>query len=148
MRTAFFSFLGALLFPILGALADDGRDRVPLVIERSSGEALTFQVEIADEPDERRQGLMFREEMASDHGMLFDFIRPQKIIMWMRNTPLPLDMIFADRTGRIVHIHEGAVPYSEATISSRRRARFVLEINAGVVDDLGIAIGDRLSLAE
>lgn len=117
---------------------------VPLEIVTTDGRTLTLQVELADSPEERRRGLMFRQEMAPDHGMLFDFGRTAMISMWMRNTVLPLDMVFANRKGRIVHIHEGAVPYSEEVISSRRRVYYVLELNAGIVAELGIAEGDRL----
>jgi len=146
-------FLPLLLLPLLLLLGMAGtipapavaqEVRVPLAIETADGARHVFQVELADEPEERQSGLMFRQEMARDHGMLFDFGRARKITMWMRNTPLPLDMIFADSDGRIVHIHENAVPYSEATISSRRRAKYTLEVNAGVARDLGLTPGDRL----
>jgi hypothetical protein len=129
--------------PVAQAPVDFGPP-VPLAIETSDGRSLAFMVELADSPDERGRGLMFRESMAPDHGMLFDFGRTAMISMWMRNTVLPLDMIFANRKGRIVHIHEGAVPYSEAVISSRRRAYYVLELNAGAVEANRLTVGDRL----
>lgn len=126
------------------ARADDGRERVPLTIETAAGARHVLQVEVADEAEERRVGLMHREEMARDQGMLFAFPRSQIIRMWMQNTILPLDMIFANSEGRIVHIHENAVPFSTAEINSRRRALYVLEVNAGVAEELDLAPGDHL----
>lgn len=121
------------------------QERVPLTIETAGGARHAFQVEIADDDGERSQGLMFRKEMAPDHGMLFVFERSTTIAMWMKNTPLPLDMLFISAEGRIVDLHERAVPFSLDTIASRRRARYVLEVNGGTVDRLGIAVGDRVS---
>ena len=124
--------------------AEDGRERVPLTIETTAGARHEFQVEVADEAEERRVGLMNREKMARDQGMLFAFTRPDIIRMWMKNTVLPLDMIFANGDGKIVHIHKNAVPFSTAEINSRRRALYVLEVNAGVAEELDLAPGDRL----
>lgn len=128
--------------PLLAQEIDFGPP-VELIIEGGE-ERHRFTVEIADEPQERARGLMFREEMARDAGMLFVFDRPRLIGMWMKNTPLPLDMLFADRAGRIVGIHENAIPFSTDVISAPRRALYVLELNAGVVHERGIAVGDRL----
>ncbi|MCR9177156.1 MAG: DUF192 domain-containing protein [Alphaproteobacteria bacterium] len=138
------ALLVAALAVLFAARAEDGRERVPLTVETADGARHVFQVEVADEPEERRVGLMHREEMARDEGMLFAFSRTEIIRMWMQNTILPLDMIFANREGRIVHIHENAVPFSTAEINSRRRALYVLEVNAGVAEALGLAPGDRL----
>lgn len=138
MRALFF------LFGVLFAFAASAQERLPLVIETASGARHGFQVEIADDDEERARGLMYRESMAPDEGMLFVFDRPTRIAMWMQNTPLPLDMLFLDRQGRIVDLHERAVPYSTDTIASRRRAKFVLEVVGGTVDRLGLARGDRV----
>jgi hypothetical protein len=81
--------------------------------------------------------------MAADHGMLFDFETPQPVVMWMRNTPLPLDMLFIDADGRIAGVAADTTPFSEAMIPSPRPVRFVLEVNAGTARRLGIAAGDR-----
>lgn len=121
------------------------QERVPLTIETAAGESHLFQVEVAESEAERSRGLMFREEMAADHGMLFVFERPTRIAMWMKNTPLPLDMLFIGNDGRIVDLHERAVPHSLDTITAGRRARYVLEVNGGTVDRLGLAIGDRVT---
>jgi hypothetical protein len=76
--------------------------------------------------------------------MLFDFKRDSPVAMWMRNTLIPLDMLFVDREGIVRHIHERAVPMSEAIISSEENVRAVLELNGGTVARLGLKKGDRL----
>ena len=121
------------------------QQRVPLTVETAAGVRHAFQVEIAATDPERNQGLMFRRELAPDHGMLFVFARTTRIAMWMKNTPLPLDMLFIADDGRIVDIHERAVPFSLDTIAAKRRARYVLEVNGGTVDRLGLAVGDKVS---
>ena len=103
-----------------------------------------FNIELAETDAQRGRGLMFRREMAADAGMLFDYARPQRVTMWMRNTILPLDMLFIDKTGRITRIAERTVPQSETLISSRRRVLGVLELNAGTAKRLGIKPGDRV----
>jgi hypothetical protein len=90
------------------------------------------------------QGLMFRQELAPDSGMLFDFKQPTLATMWMRNTLIPLDMLFVDTTGRIVNIHERAVPQSDAIISAAAPVRAVIELNGGTAARLGIKAGDRV----
>lgn len=87
---------------------------------------------------------MFRESMPQDHGMLFDFETEQPVAFWMKNTPLPLDMLFIDRTGTVVHIAKGTIPYSETPIPSTRPVRAVLELNAGTADRLGITSGAKV----
>jgi uncharacterized membrane protein (UPF0127 family) len=121
----------------------DGVHRETVVVETSRG-PVTFYAEIADDDAERARGLMFRREMARDHGMLFEFeaARPQSF--WMRNTHLSLDRIFIGADGRIVNIAENATPYSDAPIPSAGPAIGVLEINAGLSRELGIAAGDRV----
>ncbi|CDO61279.1 FIG007785: exported protein [Candidatus Phaeomarinobacter ectocarpi] len=115
-----------------------------LTIETSTG-VHGFTVELADTEERRRTGLMFREDLALDAGMLFDFETPRVITMWMRNTPLPLDMIFIDPNGRIISVAENTVPYSEAIVSSRYPASAVFEVNAGTAKRIGIKVGDRVS---
>lgn len=110
-----------------------------------TGEARhVFRVEIASTPAERERGLMFRRELAADAGMLFDFQRPQPVSFWMKNTLIPLDMLFVAADGRIVNIAERAVPGSLRPISSAEPVRAVLEVNGGTAHRLGIAPGDRL----
>nr|WP_255720558.1 DUF192 domain-containing protein [Acuticoccus kalidii] len=103
-----------------------------------------FTIEIADDPVERATGLMYREEMARDHGMLFDFGREGPRAFWMKNTPLPLDIIFTKADGTVVSIARNTTPFSTDSIPSEGDARFVFEVNAGVADAIGLAAGDRL----
>jgi uncharacterized protein len=117
--------------------------REPVTIETASG-PVTFQAEIADDEAERARGLMFRREMARDHGMLFTFETPGPQSFWMRNTHLSLDLIFIGPDGRVLNIAENATPYSDAPIPSAGAASGVLEINAGLAREMGIAPGDRV----
>ncbi|OWV82560.1 hypothetical protein ATY75_27465 [Rhizobium sp. N122] len=119
-------------------------DKEPLLIQTAAGKVLHFTVEIASTPDQRAYGLMFRKAMADDAGMIFDFDEPRRVTMWMENTILPLDMLFADETGTIRHIKEKAVPYSRDIIDSMGKVKYVVELNAGIVSKLGIKSGDRI----
>jgi uncharacterized protein len=103
-----------------------------------------FHIELAETPAQMEQGLMFRRELAPDAGMLFDFKQPTMATMWMRNTLIPLDMLFVDAMGRIVRIHERAVPLSVVPISAGAPVRAVIEVNGGTAARLGIKPGDRV----
>lgn len=104
----------------------------------------SFDIEVATNDAQRARGLMFRNEMAPDAGMLFLYRRDRVLTMWMANTYLPLDMLFIGADGRIVRVAENTIPLSRTTISSRNRARAVLELNAGTARRLGIRAGDRV----
>lgn len=121
----------------------DGRPAEELWIETPQGR-FRFTAEIADEPHERSQGLMFRETMPPTHGMLFDFGQTRIINMWMRNTPLSLDMVFLDRQGKVIRVAERTTPFSEAIITSGGPAAFVFEINGGVASLIGLKPGSRI----
>ena len=97
---------------------------------------------MADTDRERAYGLMFVKELAPDQGMLFLYSRPQRLAMWMRNTYVPLDMLFIDASLRIAHIVQRTIPLSTETINSLVPALSVLELNAGTVSKLGIKPGD------
>lgn len=114
-----------------------------LVIETRSG-AHPFTVEVAETPEQRERGLMFRETMAADRGMIFDYHRDVAISMWMKNTILPLDMVFISVDGTVFDVVKGAVPYSLDIIESGGMVRAVLEVNAGIVDRLDIRRGDKV----
>ncbi len=104
-----------------------------------------FSVEIADDPAERAQGLMFRETMARMTGMLFIYKKPEPLSFWMRNTLISLDLLFLDETGTVVTIHENAVPLDETPISGGQDPLLaVLEINGGMSRQLGITVGTQL----
>ncbi len=114
---------------------------------KTSAHTYTFTVEVPRNQQEMAQGLMFRKTMADDAGMLFIFSEPRSITMWMENTYLPLDMIFADAHGRIVDIVRDTTPLSRNIITSATQAMAVLEVKAGTVKKLGIQRGDTLKTA-
>ena len=103
-----------------------------------------FKVELAKTPAQMTQGLMFRTSLAPDAGMLFEYQQPTAATMWMRNTLIPLDMLFVDAQGRIVNIHERAVPQSLDLIAAAEPVRAVIELNGGTAARLGIEPGDRV----
>ena len=135
-----------LLTPFSGRAAGQGLvtfERSTLTIITKSGRH-NFDVELAISDRQQSQGLMFRRSLPANAGMLFDYKIPTSISMWMKNTFIPLDMIFIGADGRIINIVQRTVPQSEATISSRGRARAVLEVNGGTASGLGIKPGDRV----
>lgn len=111
---------------------------------RGPGGTQRFTVELADEGAERAQGLMFRETMPASAGMLFVYEAPQRASFWMKNTLIPLDMIFADEAGRVTRVHSDAVPGDTTPIDGGNGVRFVLEINGGLAKRLGIVPGAEL----
>lgn len=138
----------ALLLLLVGVPASPAQQlaRFPtgeLTIE-SANARHKFQVELATTPAQLEQGLMFRQSMAPDAGMLFDFQRPVPVSMWMKNTFIPLDMLFIDAQGRIINIAERTVPHSLEPVSAAAPARAVLELNGGTAARLGIRPGDRV----
>lgn len=115
-----------------------------LHIETAAGKSYRFRVEIAATVKQRAQGLMFRRRLAPDAGMLFDYGREVTVSMWMKNTLLPLDILFISSDGSIVNIAQRTVPGSLAPIPSARPVRGVLEINAGTSSRLGLRPGDKV----
>jgi uncharacterized membrane protein (UPF0127 family) len=104
-----------------------------------------FSVEMATTEQEKETGLMYRKELADGKGMLFDFSPEQEVSMWMKNTYIPLDMIFIRADGRILRIAENTEPLSTKIIPSRGLAKGVLEVIAGTAQKYGIAPGDRVA---
>ena len=117
---------------------------VPLIVHRG-GKRLAFRVELARTAQEQARGLMFRTAMGADEGMLFPFDPPRLASFWMRNTVIPLDLVFIGPDGRILNIAANAVPYDETPLSSAGPARAVLELNGGRAAQLGLAPGDRVT---
>ncbi len=111
---------------------------------RWEGGRESFAVELADEPSERSQGLMFRDSMDPAAGMLFVYERPGRAQFWMKNTLIPLDMIFADSTGRVTRVHSNAVPGDLTPIDGGDGVVYVLEVNGGLAAKLGIGPGAEL----
>ena len=103
-----------------------------------------FSIEVADDAAERAQGLMHREAMARNAGMLFIYDAPQSVAFWMRNTLIALDMLFIDATGLVTAIHENAIPLDETAIPGGTAVQFVLEVNAGMTALLGIDVGTEV----
>ncbi len=117
------------------------------VVTIASGDRThSFAIEIADEPNERSVGLMNRPFMAEDAGMLFIYPREQFASFWMKNTLIPLDMLFISNDGRILQVAREAVPLSLTPIRSTQKVRAVLEINGGLAERLGIDVGDTVTL--
>jgi uncharacterized membrane protein (UPF0127 family) len=112
-----------------------------IVIDTDHGPQ-TFQVEIASDDASREKGLMFRKTMEPDHGMLFDFKITEGVVFWMKNTVLPLDMIFIREDGTVSSVAPDATPYSTQEIPSAEPVRGVLELNAGRAAVLDIVPGD------
>lgn len=116
----------------------------PLEILTKTG-IRVFQVEFVQTEEQRRIGLMFRKELPDGEGMLFDFARPQPVAMWMRNTIVPLDMIFIRADGTIANIAKHTTPFSEQSVYAEGYVKGVLEVVAGTADRYGIAPGDKVS---
>lgn len=115
-----------------------------LVIVTRDGTRHRFRVEVARTPQQQTVGLMFRSSVPADGGMLFDWGAPRESSMWMRNTIVPLDMLFITQEGRVHRIAERTVPFSLAPIDSRGPVRATLELAAGTAERLGIRVGDRV----
>ncbi|MES2813955.1 MAG: DUF192 domain-containing protein [Pseudomonadota bacterium] len=111
---------------------------------RWEGGKESFSVEVADDGEERAQGLMFRTELAPASGMLFVYEMPRRVSFWMKNTLIPLDLVFADASGTVTRVHSGAVPGDLTPIDGGEGVQFVLEINAGLASKLGIGPGTLL----
>ena len=131
------AFVAQAAFP---ALAQDAGT----VTADIGGQTVSWSVEIADDGPERSKGLMFRRSLAPGTGMLFDFSVTRPVSMWMRNTYVPLDMIFICEDGTVANIGADTTPLSEATVSSDGPVRYVLEINAGRAAELSVVPGTRL----
>jgi uncharacterized membrane protein (UPF0127 family) len=114
-----------------------------LTIEAASGRH-AFMVEVARTVEERSQGLMYRRSLAPNRGMIFDFGAATDVGMWMRNTYIPLDMLFVRADGVIHRVQHDTVPFSEETISAGAPVRYVVELPAGTAKRLGIDRGDRV----
>lgn len=121
-----------------------GLEVIPLRVE-SLGGTHRFEVEVARTPEEQARGLMFRTELGPNEGMLFPRNPPDHASFWMKNTPLPLDIIFIGVDGRINNIAAMTTPYSLDSVWSEGLASGVLEIPAGRAAELGIAAGDKVT---
>lgn len=140
----FFCLFYITFSPLLVSAAEDRLPTTPLTIE-SQNKTHTFEVEVAKDRATQQKGLMFRQHMDRNAGMLFLMHdRPRRISMWMKNTYISLDMLFINKSGTIVDIAKRTTPLSESIIKSLQPSVAVLEINGGLSEELGIAVGDRL----
>ncbi len=103
-----------------------------------------FNVEVADDAAEQAKGLMFRESMSASAGMLFVYETPRQARFWMKNTLIPLDMLFVDSTGQVTRIAENTRPLDETPIDGGADVLMILEINGGMAKSLGISVGSQL----
>lgn len=140
MRRALGLMLGLVAGPALAA-PPCALDRVDI---RWPGGSESFSVEVADDSAERAQGLMFRDSMNPGAGMLFVYEGPRSVAFWMRNTQIPLDLIFADSIGRVTRVHSNAIPLDETRIDGGDAVQFVLEINGGLAKRMGLKPGAML----
>lgn len=134
-----------LLLPIVALLAacSTGSPRVEIATARGT---VTVTVEVAATDPSRQQGLMYRKDLAPQHGMLFLFDTEEEHAFWMKNTLIPLDMIFIAGDGRIVGIKDHTTPFSTAGVTVGTPSRYVLEIGGGEAARLGIKAGDHLTM--
>ena len=138
MRTAVAAALGLL------ALLVGCRERGPVAVIRGPGGAVEVSLEVAATPAERERGLMYRTSLAEGRGMLFVFDADRNHSFWMKNTLIPLDLLFIARDGMVVGIHPNATPLSTADISVGKPSRYVLEVPGGWAARHGIAAGARV----
>lgn len=133
--------LGCLV--ALGSCAD-GRDAdtITLVIEGHE-----FHVEVAETLEEQRRGLMHRDRLPPDHGMLFVYDADQRLSFWMKNTHIPLSIAFISKDGRILEIHD-MEPESLRSIESSRSVRYALELNQGAFERIGADVGSLVEFPE
>ena len=134
----------AVAFVMLASTGVAAQEAAPRETVSKAGGDVTWRVEIADEPQEQSRGLMFRRSMPALTGMLFDFGGSEPVTMWMRNTYIPLDMVFICPDGTIARVAANTVPESEAIVASGEPVRYVLEINAGEAAKHGLERGLRL----
>lgn len=139
MRTAILTLLFCLVG--YGAHAACSADRASL---RGPWGQAGFAVEVADTNELRSRGLMFRQSMPRFSGMLFIYKQPHRARFWMRNTLIPLDMIFVDPKGVVKNIHSNAIPHDETTIDGGPGIIAILEINGGLANKLGIIVGSEM----
>jgi uncharacterized protein len=120
-----------------------GLEQIELCIE-SGGKTRAFTVEVAATSPQQARGMMFRTELADNRGMLFPFTEPRVASFWMKNTVIPLDIIFIRSDGRIENIAENTIPYSTDPVVSTAPVTAVLELRGGLTGELGIAAGDKV----
>jgi uncharacterized membrane protein (UPF0127 family) len=159
-RLVLLAALAALCLPAAGVLARQLPERpprsqpagepnrglavVPLAITTANGRVHRYRVEVAATPEQQARGMMFRTEMARDSGMIFPMDPPRPAAFWMRNTYVPLDLVFIGKDGRVRNIAPHARPLSEELIPSEGPVAAVLELKGGETERIGLKPGDRV----
>jgi len=135
--------LGTALLMMASPVAADSCRPEQVLLRGEWGQA-RFSVELADDEEERAVGLMNRESLPRSAGMLFVYPQPRSVGFWMKNTLIPLDMLFLDVTGTVMHIHHNAIPHDETPIFGGNDIVAVLEINGGLSAQMGIVEGSQM----
>ena len=146
-------FTSLLIISLLSIVQATAREPLVLKLTKTisisdGADTTVFCAHPAIDEGSRVTGLMFQETLPEKAGMVFDFGRAQIVNMWMRNTILPLDMIFFDGAGKVVHIAVDTTPFSLDIISSEKPAKFVLEVNAGIAKKYGLNVGDQVAFGD
>ena len=129
------------IFAATSGSAEMRRETLDIVTSKGTH---TFSIEIADTPEEKAKGLMFRRTLPADAGMLFPYLPAQEATMWMRNTYISLDMVFIRADGVVHRIERGTEPFSERTVTSQGPVTAVLELIAGTAERIGLMAGDKV----
>ena len=142
-----------LILPLMAALAGSPAGAAAcepgfVTLRSPEGRETRLSVELARTPSERARGLMFRDDLPASAGMLFVYDEPGHAVFWMKDTPLPLDLLFVDTTGTVTRLAENARPFDLTPIDGGAGVRFVLEINGGLARPLGLGPGAVLQSAE
>ncbi len=144
MRKILSAILIIILTIPIAACGGDSDSSNRLIIESQNGKKYIFNIDIAADSETRIRGLMFVENMPKDKGMLFVYPTEIEASFWMKNTLIPLDIIFIKSDGTVNHIHHMAMPLDETPISSQGMVKAALEINGGLAAKLGIKTGDKV----
>jgi uncharacterized membrane protein (UPF0127 family) len=147
MRQGLLGLVASLFLMSCTAIAQSPSLPVETISIDTTAGAQALRVEIAADRESQARGLMYRRELPPDAGMLFDLHESEQISFWMKNTVLPLDMVFIKADGTVSSIEPNAIPYSTASIPSQEPVRAVLEINGGRARELGIKPGDHVHSA-
>lgn len=119
-----------------------------LTIQKQNDDVVNYNVDVADTPYERKRGLMYVESIAKNEGKLLVFDKEDTVSIWMKNTFIPLDIVFIDKNGCVTEIVERPDTLSEATTSGKKPSKYVLEINLGEAKKQGIGVGDKILLSQ
>jgi len=144
MRRARLIIVAWIAIALMPVLASCGATSQVAIVAANNSPRSTVKVEVADTPDARQIGLMYRNHLDANAGMLFVFPSPLAAQFWMKNTVIPLDMLFADSSGKVLGIVANAQPFSEVLLGGFTGTLYVLEVNGGYAAAHHIVAGDRL----